>query len=431
MASPLFYGWKIVVVCFLIALFGWGMGFYGPGIYLASLKTHHGWSTTLISSGITMYYLMSATMILFIGDVFKRFGPRRVVLVGIMAMGLGVFSLTMITTSWQLYLCFLSMAVGWATMSIAAINTLLAPWFERKRGLAISLALNGASCGGIMVAPLIIWLISRYAFALGVSIAVGIMLVVLVPSIMVFLYRHPHDLGLWPDGETPREHDQADRSVSTALGASPWRVSIALRSLNFWTITVPFALGLAAQVGFLTHQISYLGPLLGTNGAGVAVSLTTAAAVMGRLITGVYIDRLDRRWVAALTFGIQALSIGAMMVFPSRPVLYIACVGIGLGVGNLISLPGLIVQQEFPAEHFGKIVSLIVACTQYTFAFGPGVMGVIRDVTGGYAVPLMLCILLEGLAAGIVLLRSVGGQQRPSQSRHMTLGLTGSHASAQ
>ena len=111
MTSPLFYGWKIVLVCFLIALFGWGMGFYGPGIYLASLQAYHGWSTTLISSAITMYYLMSATMILFIGDVFKRFGPRRVVLVGIMAMGLGVLSLTMITTPWQLYLCFLSMAV--------------------------------------------------------------------------------------------------------------------------------------------------------------------------------------------------------------------------------------------------------------------------------------------------------------------------------
>ncbi len=63
------------------------MGFYGPGIYLASLKAHHGWSTTLISFAITMYYLISATMILFIGDVFKRFGPRRVVLVGIIAMG--------------------------------------------------------------------------------------------------------------------------------------------------------------------------------------------------------------------------------------------------------------------------------------------------------------------------------------------------------
>ncbi len=414
MTSPLFYGWKIVIVCFLIALFGWGMGFYGPGIYLASLQAYHGWSTTLISSAITMYYLMSATMILCIGDVFKRFGPRRVVLVGIMAMGLGVLSLTMITTPWQLYLCFLSMAVGWASMSIAAINTILAPWFERKRGLTISLALNGASCGGIIVAPLLLWLIGRYAFALGVSIAVSIMLVVLVPSVIVFLYRHPHNLGLWPDGEAPREHEEVDRNVSTALDASPWRLSIALRSLNFWTITVPFALGLAAQVGFLTHQISYLGPLLGTNGAGVAVSLTTAAAVVGRLITGAYVDRLDRRGVSAITFGMQAMALGAMIVFPSRPVLYIACVGVGLGVGNLISLPGLLVQQEFPAEHFGKIVSLIVACTQYTFAFGPGVMGVIRDVTGGYTVPLMLCILLQGLAAGMVLLRSGSGQHMPS-----------------
>jgi MFS family permease len=135
---------------------------------------------------------------------------------------------------------------------------------------------------------------------------------------------------------------------------------------------MPFALGLAAQVGFLTHQISYLASRLGASGAGLAVSLTTMAAVIGRLLTGIYIDRLDRRLVSAGTFTLQAAALGTMLVFPGPLFLYLGCVGFGLGVGNLVSLPGLIVQQEFPPEHFSRIVSLIVACNQYVFAFGPG-----------------------------------------------------------
>lgn len=182
----------------------------------------------------------------------------------------------------------------------------------------------------------------------------------------------------------------------------------ALRQVNFWTISLPFALGLAAQVGFLTHQIAYLEPLLGSKGAGFAVSLTTTAAIVGRLITGVFIDRLHRRLVASVNFAIQAIALTALIAFPAHPFLYIACVGFGLGVGNLISLPAVIVHQEFPKEPFGQIISLIVALNQLTFAFGPGIVGLIRDVTGNYSASLWLCIALQSLAAGIVLLRQRG-----------------------
>ena len=184
---------------------------------------------------------------------------------------------------------------------------------------------------------------------------------------------------------------------------------------------MPFALGLAAQVGFLTHQISYLASQLGASGAGLAVSLTTMAAVIGRLLTGLYIDRLDRRLVSAGNFILQAVALGTMLVFPGQLFLYLGCIGFGLGVGNLVSLPGLIVQQEFPPEHFGRIVSLIVACNQYVFAFGPVSLGVLRDVTGGYTVSLLVCILLQALAAVVVVFRKVV-PSNPAAAPRLTVG---------
>ena len=140
-----FFGWKVVVVAFFTALFSWGLGFYGTGVYLVELRAQHGWPIALISSAISMYYVVSAGLITFVGDAFARFGPRRVVLGGGVALGGGVLSLAWISHPWQLYVSFAVMAVGWAATSGSAVNAIVAPWFEKKRGLAISLALNGAS----------------------------------------------------------------------------------------------------------------------------------------------------------------------------------------------------------------------------------------------------------------------------------------------
>lgn len=408
MATSIFYGWYVVLVCFVIAVFGYGLGFYGPGIYLTSLQALHGWSTALISFAITGYYVLSATFIFFFGDAFERFGPRRVVLMGSAALGAGVAGLTLITAPWQMYAAFLVMSVGWATMSGAAINIIIAPWFEHKRGLAVSLALNGASCGGVCIVPFLLFLIAHFGFAPGLYLAVGTMLVIVVPSVITMLHRHPHALGLFPDGEQPAAPAHAEPHHHPPAHTAPWRRTEVLRRINFWTISIPFALGLTAQVGFLTHQIAYLKPLLGTHEAGLAVSVTTMAAVCGRLITGSVIDRLPRRKVSSVNFALQAIALGAMIAFPTPLALYLACGGFGLGVGNMISLPALIVQQEFPTEQFAKIISLIVAFNQFTFAFGPGVLGIMRDATGSYTASLLLCILLQSLAAGIVLCRHRG-----------------------
>jgi MFS family permease len=405
MVQPLFYGWYIVMVCFLIALFGWGLGFYGTGIYLVALRAQHGWPTSFIASAFTVYYLLSSILIVFIGDALERFGPRRVVLLGSTAMGLGVVGLATITAPWQIYAPLLAMAVGWAAMSSAALTTIIAPWFDRQRGLAVSLALNGASCGGMVMVPLLLFLITQHGFLRGVSLATGIMLLVLVPSIMLVLRRHPHALGLWPDGARPEGARHPQAALNPISQAFPWQRTTALRYGNFWTIAMPFTLALVAQVGFLTHQLAYLTPLMGVTTAGFTVSMTAVAAVLGRSVTGVCIDRLPRRLIASVTFLLQACALTILLAFPTPVMAAIACVLFGFGVGNVVSLPGILVQHEFPPQAFGRIVSVLAASSLFVSAFGPGSLGVLRDVTGNYHASLLLCILLQGLAAGMVLLQ--------------------------
>jgi MFS family permease len=401
-----YHGWRVVGAAFLIALFGWGIGFYGPGIYLVALQARHGWSTSDIASAITVYYLLGATLVFFAGGIFERFGARLVVIAGALAMACGVVLLTRVTHPWQIYPAFGVMSLGWAAMSGAAVAIMVAPWFDKRRGLAVSLALNGASAGGVVVAPLLLPLIHSLGFDAALSAAAGVMLAVVLPTAALVLRR-----------KRPDERDRADDTPQAIQGSSgnlpaagepPWLLSTLLRSGYFQTISIPFALGLLAQVGFLTHQVAFLSPMLGGIAAGWAVSLTTFSAMVGRVLMGLFVDRLDRRLAACGNFVVQIAGLGFLAANTSATALHIGCVLFGLGVGNMISLPALIVQQEFPRPHFSRIVSLVVAINQFTFAFGPGLLGYLQRVDGGYTTALLVCLAMEATAAIIVVLPLLG-----------------------
>jgi len=408
----MFAGWIVVGVAFLIATFAFGIGFYGVGLYMVVLHDRLGWPVSLISLAITGYYVLSAAMITVVGDAFDRFGPRRVLLMAIGGLAGGVLLVASTARPWQLALGLAVMAVGWAGMSGAGINAVVAPWFERKRGLAVSMAMNGATCGGALIVPLWAALIPRLGLPGAALVVVGLMLVVLVPLVGLYMHRGPEVLGLGPEGDAlPTAVPAGSTAPASASSgaprevAAPLRRAALIRTRRFWTISAAFALGLLAQVGFITHQVAYLSPRLGREGAALAVSLTTLAAIVGRLVTGMFVDRIDRRRAASCNFALQALAVFAMIRWPSVPVLYLGCVIFGLGVGNMTTFPSLIVQVEYPKEHFRRVVSLVVAINQFTFAFGPALLGWARDRWGSYSVALGLCFVCEVAAAVIVLLR--------------------------
>ncbi len=392
----MFHGWKVVACAFLIAVFGWGFGFYGIGVFLAELVERRGWATSVVASAVTVLYLAGAVLIAFIGTAFARFGPRRVVLVGMSAMGAGAIGLTWVTRPWQLYVVFPLMAVGWAAMSGAALNLIVAPWFERRRGLAISIAFNGAAVGGVLLVPALVFLVDRIGFEPAVLALVAVMVGVLTPLVLWLLARGPEALGLGPDGDAP-----APRKGEAGAATPPRR---DFMRTYFWSVALPFALGLTAQISIIIHQVSFLKPTLGTDGAAWAVSLTSVCAVLGRLAVGSFVDRVNRRAVVAGNFLLQATSVVLMLAGSGPVLLYVACVMFGLGVGNTTSLPSVIVQAEFPKAAFGQVVSTIIAINQFTYSFGPGLLGWLRDGFGSYDAAFTGCLLLQLAAAAILLL---------------------------
>jgi MFS family permease len=383
-------GWRIVAICFLVATFGWGFGFYGQGVYLAELHRSQGWPASLISGATTFFYLFGALIVVFVAEAVRAFRPRACLLGGIFAMAAAVAAIGQVNSLWQLYAANALLAFGWAGMSLAIITNTLSLWFDARRGMAISLALNGASFGGIAGVPLLVLAVGYLGFSRAMTAGALAMLVVLVPIVALFVGRPPHHLG-------PVRAAAAPSSIAIRKGA--------LRDIGFLSIATAFALVLFAQVGFIVHLISFLDPVIGRESAAVAVAFLTAMAMLGRIVFSTVIDRLNQRLASALSFLSQAVALLVVIHSHDAIVLITASAVFGFSVGNLITLPSLIVQREFPPAHFGVLISLVTAINQVTYAFGPGVVGLLRDVSGSYTLPFYGCIGLEVIAAVLIMVR--------------------------
>jgi MFS family permease len=399
-SSPRYHGWRVVIACFIMAVLSWGFGFYGHGFYLAELKRLHGWPASLIGGASTAYYLFSALLVVFINDAIGRFGASACVLFGAGALAASAAALPFVAEPWQLFAAYLVMSFGWATMSLGAINTILGLWFQERRGLAISLALNGASFSGIVVVPALVFLAGVAGFTAAMLAGAVVILALAVPLAATILRASPprHLTGPADTG-----------AIAVATPPAAWTRGSALRSWAFWSVSVPFSLAITAQAGFLVHQIAFLEPTVGRQMAGVAVAVTAAMAIVGRLVLGTMARWLDQRLASALSLCTQAAALAAMIVAVDATTLLAACAVYGFSVGNIITFPALIVQREFEPAAFGMIISLSTGISQFTFAFGPGLLGVVRDATGGYAAALALCVGLNLIAAAIVLKRPRSG----------------------
>ena len=385
-------GWRIVAVCFLLATFGWGLGFYGQSVYVAELHRLRGWPTSLISSGTTLFYLSGAVMVAFVAEAIKAFGPRNCLIAGTLAMAAASVVMGQVREPWQLYLANLVLAAGWAGTSLGIITNTLGLWFDTKRGMAISLALNGASFGGIAGAPLLVAGIGHFGFPTAMTVAAAGMVALMVPVILIFVGKPP---ALVHAGVAAGQPAQSPTQIRTG----------ALRDFRFLSVSGAFALVLFAQVGFIVHLIAFLDSVIGRGRAAMAVALLTAMAVVGRVLFSFVIDRMNQRLASALSFVSQALALAVVVHVHNEAALMAACALFGFSVGNLITLPALIVQREFDPRSFGVLISLITAINQVTYAFGPGVVGLLRDASGSYALPFYVCIGVELTAAVLIMTR--------------------------
>ncbi|MBC7799566.1 MAG: MFS transporter, partial [Gemmatimonadaceae bacterium] len=364
MTSRTFFGWRVVWAAFAVAVFGWGVGFYGPPVFLHTIHTTRGWPVSLVSAAVTCQFLFGAVVVGNLAALHRQFGLVAVTRAGAVAAAFGVLGWAMADAPWHLFGAALLGGFGFAATGPAAINAMVSPWFARRRPAALSTAYNGASVGGVMLSPLWVALIVAVGFA-GAAAAVGVAMIVAVWILSGrYLGRTPADMGTVPDGEGSPGVSRGG-SMAARPCAAPWR------DRRFLTLAVATSLGLFAQIGLIAHLFSVLVPALGAQGAGFAAGLATACAIAGRTGLGWLLPSgADRRRAAAACYGVQLCGSLALVAAggTSVPLLILGVVLFGLGLGNATSLPPLIAQQDFAPADTMRVVALVTACSQATYA---------------------------------------------------------------
>lgn len=400
-----FFGHYVLAAAVLLAILGWGVGFYGPPVFLAVVIKRTGWSLGFVSSVVTIHFLCGAFVTANLPRLYIRFGLPKVTNAGAILLTIGILGWSVASQPWQLGLAAILTGAGWVTMGAAALNAIVSPWFVRTRVAALSTAYNGASFGGVIMSPLWAALIANYSFVVAAA-AVGVttLCAVLAMSHLIFS-KTPEQLGQLPDG---------DASVDAAIALPPPKAQplsgVSLRRhRGFVTLAAGMALGLFSQMGLIAHLFSVMAPRLGGQKAGWAMALLTACAIGGRFLVGwtMPVDA-DRRLVTCLIYLVQFVGSLALLASGGRriPPLILGIVLFGFGLGNNTSLPPLIAQMEFAKEDVQRVVSLIIAIGQGTYAFAPAVFGFLRvagprwlgNPDAGTAILFAGVALVQGLA---------------------------------
>lgn len=376
-----FYGWRVVGAAFVVAVFGWGVGFYGPPVYLEAIIQDRGWPVALVSGAVTLHFLSGVVVIANLPALHRRFGLPRVTVAGAIVLAIGVLGWACAREPWQLFGAAVLSGSGWPALGAAAVNAIVAPWFVTKRPAALSTAYNGASVGGVIFSPLWVALIGLLGFPLAATL-VGIAMVGVIAVLASgILARTPESLGQAPDGEPA--------VVAREAGAGAPVAALRIwRDPAFLTLAAGMALALFAQIGLLAHLVSLLVPALGTQGAGFAAGLATAAAIAGRQLVGWCMPAgMDRRLAASASLFVQVLGCVLLAAAGTNAVLLLVGVSlIGLGIGNATSLPPLVAQIEFSKAEVARVVAAIVATAQGAYAFAPAAFGLLREAAPGSAV---------------------------------------------
>ena len=378
---PRFFGVWVVRAAFLLAILGWGVGFYGPPIYLADVAQRTDWSLSLVSLAVTLHFLVGALVIANLPRLYARAGFAAITVGGAVLTALGIVGWAIVQEPWQLFLVATLTGAGWVTMGAVAVNTMVAAWYSKYRPTALSKAYNGASVGGVIFSPLWVALIGWLGFT-GAASVIGVIVIVVVLLLARYVFsKTPDSIGQSLDGDDSSisvTHRLEPSCAKARPGASLWR------NWQFITLSAGMAIGLFAQIGLLAHLFNIFSHAVGPQQMGWLMGLGTGCAIFGRSLAAKAVERFgNRRTVAAVGYLIQALGSATLLLSAGHNI-WLITLGVmlfGSGIGNATSIPPLIAQSDFAPEDVSRVVALIVAIGQATYAFAPAFFGVLQSNT--------------------------------------------------
>ena len=386
---PLFYGWVLVAIAFVTMAVGVNARTAFSLLFPAILD-EFGWERGMTAGAFSFGFLISALVTPFVGRLMDARGPKLVIELGVVMMGVGLLLASFIRESWQLYLTLGALVGGGVNcLAYTGQSLYLTNWFVRRRGLALSIAFSGVGIGSITILPWVGWLIENAGWR-AACVWLGILVLVLLAPLNLLLKRRPEDLGLGPDGSVSgsASADRTANIVDHTWAAIDWTLGRALRTPRFWWIAVGYFCGLFTWYAVQVHQTKYLIEIgFGSSEAAWALGLVSLVAVPGQIAFGHLSDRIGREWVWTIGnagFVVCCVTLILLHHTPSPTLLYVMIIAQGTFGYSLTSVMGAIPAEIFEGRHYGTIFGTLMLGAILGGAAGPWLAGVLYDSTGTY-----------------------------------------------
>jgi MFS family permease len=387
-------GWTLVLTSFVGFLYFSAM-FSSMSVLMGPITEEFGWSRTLVSAGTSISSVTTAVLSPFFGILIDRYGTRRLALPGLVitafalsAMGLANGSAVQWLALWAIY------AVITLSVKTTVWTTAVAGVFDKARGLALAITLAGATAAHAIMPVLANFLFENFGWRLTfVWIGMGLGAIALLLSFF-FLYD-AHDRHKAAPSDTGAGKSERPDFPGLTL-AEAWR------DLALWRVGISIFVIMALTIGLLVHQIEILREVgvSRTNAAWLA-SLAGAVGIIGKLVTGVLLDRYPGNWVGGITMTSAAIAFAILLTGARTvPLLVFAMLVNGYTAGAKLHIASYLTVQYCGMKNFGKIYGVITSMVAFGSGLGPLLAGAIYDTTGDYDAFLMagtVGLVLSGL----------------------------------
>lgn len=435
-----FYGWWLTAIAGLVMALTSVPVFHANTVWVVAIESAFPhWSRFQLGLALTMTRVEGGLFGVLEGYLADRFGARRMVMVGLLALSAAFVFFAFTQNFWWFLLAFIFLSMGQGLGGWVPLMTLMNHWFVRHRALAMGLVMVGMGIGAMTIVPAIAWTTDPEVGRLGwvpsapwdlaepvgrlgwrntglLVAAIVFLCALILPR---FIYSRPEDRGLRPDGDTLFEARAAggQDAVSAAEEDAGITVRQALKTQAFWCISFGHGLGsmiilaIMSQFGLLMKDLGY-----GVQTTAWIVTLYTAVSIVFQLAGGYIGDRVPKNIALFIFTGLQAVAVVILVLSPHIAMISLFAVLFGIGFGGRTPLTTAIRGEYFGRASFGKILGISTLPMNAMLLIAGPLAGFMRDEFGNYDLAFLVLAALNGIGAVLFLISRRPQLPAPTQT---------------
>ena len=380
---------KVAATGFLSLFSIVGIMFYGLPFFYDFWVKEFGWSRATVTSGNAFAKVAVGLLGFFAGWFIDRFGPRRLMLAGILMGGIGLVGLSTVTALWQFYLFYTFIALAYMCGGPLPNQVLTARWFNKTRGKAMGFAYLGIGVGGMLVPQIAKWL----------NIQFGWHQALMLLGIFTVIISFPM---AWIVKENP-----AVQSIGTGKDEPIIPLNKIVKGWPFYLLLIGSMCSIGAVSGtnqnlklFFSLDLKY-----SQGQSANIISLVLLSSIIGRVLMGWLADKFPKKYVMILIYTLVAASIPLLYFADTPGIIYLFAFIFGIGLGGDYMIIPLMAAELFGVRIMGRVMGLVLTADGLAEAFSPMLVAWLRDNSGNYANGFAALILLAviGIIAVVML----------------------------